>query len=553
MAFQEQQSGSTQEFLEVLSRRKWQIILPTLLILSLGIAWAEFVPRKYEVQTIVELRSTGLVENEGTDGKAMLRSVQGSAEQQIRARNPIRDVIEKLQWDDYLSISGSDRASYSKQLRTEYVDRVKERLVVQVKGGGKDNPSSFLYLRYSDTNAQRAEQFLNELRNQYIINVVERERNRAREERDSLQDLMNQKDQTYQDSERELADLKRQYQLSYTQPERNRGLSRDEDPTFQQLTRAEASLSQALQDLEVHQEVVADLKARFANEPEQRQKLKTDGDDLTQVQLLEIDEAILAEKQLQVGIRPPHSRYQKAEAEIARLESLRRDLEAQLDSGVAQVEYVENTERERLYQELQQHETKVVQFQATVSTLRREIESLKIKRDTNLEAQRRINELDNLVAQNRESFNKVLQAYQDQRTFVERITGSEGNPFVVLEVAEAPRRPTSPNPWVIRILALMLGLGVGFGTALLGEYGKSGYRTIQDAGRGLSVPVLGAVNGIVTKGEARRRTMQRIAVGASSLVLIGMVLWITWAWRVKPNLLAPQVVQAIEDLRSQFR
>ncbi len=195
----------------------------------------------------------------------------------------------------------------------------------------------------------------------------------------------------------------------------------------------------------------------------------------------------------------------------------------------------------------------MVQFQATVSTLRREIESLKIKRDTNLEAQRRINELDNLVAQNRESFNKVLQAYQDQRTFVERITGSEGNPFVVLEVAEAPRRPTSPNPWVIRILALMLGLGVGFGTALLGEYGKSGYRTIQDAGRGLSVPVLGAVNGIVTKGEARRRTMQRIAVGASSLVLIGMVLWITWAWRVKPNLLAPQVVQAIEDLRSQFR
>jgi len=547
VAYQEPsvQSNQAQEFIELLKRRKWQIVVPTAFFLAIGIAWSEFVPRKYDVMTVIELREMELPMMGENDPMVINRDVK-NAKIQLTAKNRLAGVITDLQWDDFLSLS-------SPQLRTEYLNRIKSNIKVQYLGGGKGNPSSFLTIRFANTNPERAEQFLNRLRDVYIEDVVERVRNRAREERDKLQDIVHEKQLEYTNSERELAELKRNNELSYTQPAPFRGQTRDEEPVFRELTKRQGELGQVLHDLEVNQALIDDLEARYRDEPDRRQKIQQEAGESQRAAIAKIDQEILELKAQQDGIKPAHSRWQKAQAEIESLEEQRVALEQQAVAGVTEITFIDNDERERIRAQLNDAQVKQVRLQAQADYLESAIESLQVRRDSNIDAQRRVNELDNLVEQNRLAYNAAFQRYQNQRTFVELISGPEGNPFDVMEEAEAPRLPTSPNPWIIRIVGLILGLGVGLGSTILGEYASTGYRTATDVARGMGVPVLGAVNKIVTQRDKRRMALQRAAIGFSSAALIAMILWITWAWKQAPNLLDPTIVDAIEELRSQFR
>jgi len=140
-----------------------------------------------------------------------------------------------------------------------------------------------------------------------------------------------------------------------------------------------------------------------------------------------------------------------------------------------------------------------------------------------------------------------------QQTFVERLDGPDANPFEVMELAEASDVPDAPNVPVLIAFAGIVGLGLGLGSAFASEYMRNGYRNVSELTRALAVPVLGAVNSIVTRAESRRRMARRLAVGTSSLLMIGAILWVTWAYKNKPLMLGPQVTQLIEDLREQFR
>ena len=60
MAVEVSPSGQIQEFVSVLKRRRWQIILPTLFVLLLGAVFAVIVPKKYVIKTVIELRQSNL-------------------------------------------------------------------------------------------------------------------------------------------------------------------------------------------------------------------------------------------------------------------------------------------------------------------------------------------------------------------------------------------------------------------------------------------------------------------------------------------------------------
>jgi hypothetical protein len=76
---------------------------------------------------------------------------------------------------------------------------------------------------------------------------------------------------------------------------------------------------------------------------------------------------------------------------------------------------------------------------------------------------------------------------------------------------------------------------------------------VGDVSRSLAVPVLGAINRIVTRGEQRSALLRRAVVGTSTLVLVGTILWVTWAYQTRPALLGPRVTRLIDDLRGEPR
>ena len=84
MAVQVDSPGQIQDFLEILKKRKWQVLLPIAYTLTLGAAFAVLVPKKYECTTEVELRTLYL------EGAARARSLAIST---IEAENAPQQLL----------------------------------------------------------------------------------------------------------------------------------------------------------------------------------------------------------------------------------------------------------------------------------------------------------------------------------------------------------------------------------------------------------------------------------------------------------------------------
>ena len=127
------------------------------------------------------------------------------------------------------------------------------------------------------------------------------------------------------------------------------------------------------------------------------------------------------------------------------------------------------------------------------------------------------------------------------------------DPFSITQDVLEPSEPTEPNPWLIVAFALVAGLTLGLALALSAEYGRNCFRSVHDISRVLVVPVLGSINTIITRRELRLASARRILVGTSSILLIGSVVFVTWAWAKSPELLSTTVREKIELFRSKFR
>ena len=101
MAVQIETQGQLSEFLEILSRRRWQLALPALLVLALGTALAVLIPKKFLVSTQVEVRTVSVTSSSGREAE--------NAPNQIRAKERIRKVVESLKVPAYLARDGKGR------------------------------------------------------------------------------------------------------------------------------------------------------------------------------------------------------------------------------------------------------------------------------------------------------------------------------------------------------------------------------------------------------------------------------------------------------------
>src|SRR5260221_3441645 len=161
MAVQIKTQGQLAEFLEILGRRCWQLALPALLVLSLGVALAVLVPKKYLVATQIEVRPVSLAQA-GKEAE--------NAPNQIRAPERLRALLDRLKYPDYLALGSREQ--------NEFVIDVRDDLRVRVeKPPGAS--SSFVTIEYTNMDVKRAMQLLKALRDDWNQDVVDAEKNKA--------------------------------------------------------------------------------------------------------------------------------------------------------------------------------------------------------------------------------------------------------------------------------------------------------------------------------------------------------------------------------------
>ena len=123
---------------------------------------------------------------------------------------------------------------------------------------------------------------------------------------------------------------------------------------------------------------------------------------------------------------------------------------------------------------------------------------------------------------------REVKAKQMQAEIAEELEkGRKGERFSLIDPANLPETPASPNRPMILIIGLVLSLGGGLGVGALREALDKSVRGVRDLGRALDVPVFGTIPYMETLADqAKRRGLVMVALAAFLVLAVGLVLFV---------------------------
>lgn len=555
MALQRQTTNPLTDFAALVRRQLWSILLPFAFVTALGIMVAELMPRTYDVTTIVKVPESGIPGS----GSAIQRDVS-AALNDMKAEPLIRSVIEAQEWPDYIGLSEEERRVY--------VTRVIKNLTIQVKTIAKNSAgSSYITVFYRDSEGLRAERFLNSLRDRYIDGVVKSVRDDAKQTRDMLRDLVEEKFEAYKAAEKAKNELVKLKNLATVIATPGGGSARSQDPIYASLVTSREQLAAARLSLKEKQAkleyTIHLLELQLDKVPEDevpvKQGLNDRADPLGDLarQIKDLENGIADKREKLKDYRPLAKAYQRIEDEILRDENKIAQLKGESGPDTARASstrFVTNPLRVAYDQTRRELEAEIESLKVTIASLESSIIELSRDNDQRQDAYYQLTLLESDVALAQQAYDGARGAYESQTTRVALLDGPQANPFELVQVAKASPDPIFPNVPIFIVVSVFLGLAAGLGTAITSEFLRNGFSGLGDLTRGLAVPVLGAVNVITTRAEARRMWTRHVMIAASSLVIVSAILWITWAYQDDSlRWLGPQLTQLIEDVRLAFR
>ncbi|MCZ6599186.1 MAG: hypothetical protein O7B99_16220 [Planctomycetota bacterium] len=540
MVVQSETQGQVQEFVAVLSKRRWQVVLPALFVLAFGFVFATIVPKKYVVNAEIELLEP---RGSGPGQIASAREVQ-NAPLHLRNYARVRSVIERQNWVEYNHLNNQDRHAF--------IESVLGNIDVLVRGKKNTEGSTFVWISYADVEARRAEKFLNELLRRWIDDVIERDKDRLMAEREEYQNQLQMAKAEHSLLTKQHTELLSEMELSATQPT-NMRTQREEDPVYQQWTTAKEERER--------------LAAELAGERKRLEAMRAEYQQLDlEIPYEQVEEKVdlsqqIAERQLLIdGIRskvsgytPQHSQRRRAEIEIAKLEAGIEKAESLQRDAQKRTSWVPNPEREKLGQAVKTLEYELSALEAEHDQWRKEADTKQTEHQAQLVDWAELTKLDRAKEIASEAVGEAGGKLRTVQSQLNVLLHAEGDPYRITREPIAPPKPTEPNPMVIIVFSAIGGLAFGLLVAFLAEFGRSSYRNVQELTRVMGVPVLGVINAIVTHSEQRRQRVQRLLVGVSSSVILLGLAWFSWAWAYHPEQLPTGVVRVVEDFQLKLR
>lgn len=520
---------SFQRYLDLLKRRKWQVVPLSILGLLIGGIVAFLIPRYYVAQTTIEYNGTFIRVDLGRDDP--IAGALGLAKNTLPYFVP--DVLQKLRWPEVMTEDRSARRSFERKVR----DRVTlEDIGSQEKG----RTSTQLRLSYRDTDGQRAADLANALRDHW------KER--------TQQDIS----EGFERSFAKLQEALDKVRTNITNIRNERARFEQDNKIDPQLLRAnkDRGETQRSERMRETQNRIDALKARIraleTQIPGLRLKLEDTSMYLTaaerrrtaaeQHRLDEATNAVIRADNVLKGVYPAHQNYtlyvkalETARANLRALESgleTGGDVKQELNPAWEEAQRkLREAERERLekQQELAAEEANLVQIEKELEKLPTVYQDYDAILERLARAEKELESLDK----------ERVKAETNQRNFVNQ------QPFRIIEPATIPDRPTEPNITLVALGGCALGLALAIVMILAIDMLRSTFKTVDDVERGVPVPVLGSLSHMETKFERelaqRKRTRASIVAGA----LLTLVVAIVTIYYVAPARLPSVVTKAL--------
>lgn len=551
-------SSNVQDFLGLFLKKRWWVILPTLAGLTAGLVVLDFVPRKYESWTRVEVKEVRFED----DPQARLpqnvpyKQLQHVAAQVLASPNLRKTVGERLRWEGFVGIRPEQENEKFIQLR--------RRTRVERMPKEKDTGSDYVTITYKDEDPRRAADFANHLCEVWRQESRASYQNQIERELEELQKQVEAAKIRADARRKSTSDWVQQHNLRPDIAVGGQRTAPEQDPVVDRYTKLQAEADANSRELIAAQSNLAHWNQLYANEPR-----------VIEVAVAEIARGSEVEKKLQdemSKLRIERAGYEKDQQGLTKLnkrwdvlqnkinlvdkqmksvaEALRETV-PDAETGPRQI--VQNSKKAEHWAQVTQAEEKVQSLQARQKQIQADLaqmEPQKQQRSWVYERYRAHAELERVSSQ---MHAEEAQKYDRKRNLLAQIKSTAGDPYRIIDPAVPSERPVEPNVGFILMAAMLAGAGLGVGLLFVSEYTRPSFRSFDDAVATLSVPVLGGVNKIVTLSEYRRERWRRTVGIGASLAVLAVIASIASAFLVKPDVLPGPLFEAMNAVKEKLR
>lgn len=493
--------ASIQDYIEIISWRKWWLALPILLI-SVGTFFGSlFLPRAYRSEAIIIVEPQKLPSNyvQSTVSVNVADRLE-AIRQEILSRSRLRKVISDF--DIYHSKKGN-------AVTDEQVETIRKDISVDLVNNPADDRNksvTALKIAYSGSDPVLVQQVTRELTSLFIEENLRAREQESEGTTDFLDDQLEKMRVSLQEQEKQIEAFK----LAHA------GELPEEQMASLQLLGQLQGLLQSNSDA-------------ITRAQEQEKYLRSV---LESMKLTQTPQSMKSALQLQydgknADLISAEQKYRPNHPDMIRLRMELKAIKEQLDAekakngnkadNIGATPEVINAQIEGLTTEVAKRTVRQAQIEKDIQNIQMHVAALP-------RVEQQLADLTRDYQTSRSSYETLLAKRNNSSIAAEMERRAEGEQFRILDPASFPGKPYRPNLAQINLLGVLVGVFTGCALTFLLEMNDNTLRSEKDVAAVLAVPMLASVPWVLSSEQHSRKRIRRWMLIGAAFVAAGTIM-----------------------------
>lgn len=498
------------DVMRIAARRKWQIILPFIVVAAAVAAYAYTLPNLYKSDTLI------LVEPQRIPDSYVRSTVTANIEDRLRSIS--EQILSRTRLEGIIRDFGLYVEQRQQFTMEEVVGLMRSNIKVDTVRG-----DSFK-LTFISGDPKVAQKVTERLATMYIEENLRGRQRQANSTKEFIEDQLETARLRLVEHEKKLEE----YRVKYS----------GELPSQLQ---ANVQMIQSSRDQlqAISESIDRDRDRRMALEKSMSESGPSDppstaavGASTTPMPIQDVETARKTLTALELRLTPEHPDVMAARRQLARLEQKAADYLKSAEPPVSRVEpaseIARRTRQRQLQAETDKLDEQIRDKEGEVARLTQLITEYQARVDAVPARETEMTELTRDYETIREVYTSLLAKKEESKLAENLEIAQAGEQFKVLDQARVAERPFSPNRPRMNLLGALFGLALGIGLAGYLEYRDTSFRFEDEIIRFLALPVIALVPAMETPMEQRSRRRRVLLACAATLVLVIAATAVAW-------------------------
>ena len=509
-------------YLDILSRRRWYMIIPFCIAMSIGIYFAIVLPKFYIAKTVLFFQPPEVPED-------FVQSIQTTQIEskidhiynEITSRDSLREIIR--QFNLYMN-QDQDELDINNNLIEDLRSYIKVELISEAISG--DLTTDTFSISFTWTDPEKTMHVANALAALFIEKRLEDRKAKALDTTLFLEEEIQETRLQLEELEQKIKDFRLVHMG---------GLPEQLANNMKTIDRLETLHS-------AKQEHLLDAKNRLILLNNQ---LSENQAQLRDIYISSEDDAdfemnpILRLQKMKVELEDLYGRYTPQHPDIVRLKKMIKELEQQIESG--DIELSEAVKHKFSMQEMEQLNPMLAERRRSllgeIEATKLDIKTLKIEssqilddiethqklvQETPLKEQE-LKSLERDYDNLQNNYNELLNRKVQAKLAASLEKKAKGEQFSILRRARLPKEPSEPNLKKLFFISIFFAVNFGVGMVILLEYFNPYIREIGDLESKLGIPVLASIPKIYSTYDKVKYRTNQVLTFASILLAFALI------------------------------